>query len=173
MVRIYNLKGCKPCSTFIGALAANRLNTSKQRTKGFTLIELIVVIVILAIISIVAIPRFINIAGNARTSSIEGVGGAARSAAQLTKAQALVEGKDGTAGNDTLVIDGQNIKVNTALYPVTSGAAGVEGIGSAANISSPAPTCTATTCTWTLRTDCIAIYTASTGSVAITSTGCA
>ena len=46
-----------------------------NQQKGFTLIELVVVIVILGILGAIALPRFTNIAGDARGSVIQGVAG--------------------------------------------------------------------------------------------------
>ncbi len=52
------------------------MSTKKKNDKGFTLIELIIVIVILGIIAGVAVPKFIGLAGSAKTAAARGVGGA-------------------------------------------------------------------------------------------------
>ncbi len=49
-----------------------------MKKHGFTLIELIMVIVILGILAVVAIPRFFNLADQARTAAEQGVVGAVR-----------------------------------------------------------------------------------------------
>jgi MSHA pilin protein MshA len=52
----------------------------QKRTKGFTLIELVIVIVILGILAVVAIPKFIDLSGTANTAALNGVAGALSSA---------------------------------------------------------------------------------------------
>ncbi len=54
-----------------------------RRQNGFTLIELVVVIVILGILAVTAAPKFINLEGDARAAAVEGVAGAAASAASI------------------------------------------------------------------------------------------
>jgi MSHA pilin protein MshA len=50
-----------------------------MRTKGFTLIELVIVIVILGILAAVAIPKFIDLTTQAKQSSCKGALGGVRS----------------------------------------------------------------------------------------------
>lgn len=59
------------------------------RLSGFTLIEMVAVIIILAIMAATALPKFINLSGDARLSSINGLAGGLRSAAALAKSQWL------------------------------------------------------------------------------------
>ncbi|WP_330961426.1 type II secretion system protein [Photobacterium sp. 53610] len=51
------------------------MNECLNRQIGFTLIELIMVIVIVSILSVVAIPRYIQIANEARVAALQGVAG--------------------------------------------------------------------------------------------------
>jgi len=60
--------------------------------KGFTLIELIVVIVILGILAATAMPKFLDVASNARIASVTGAMGAMSSAATLAHSAQLIAG---------------------------------------------------------------------------------
>ena len=82
---------------------------NKQQA-GFTLIELISVIVILGILSAFALPRFANLEVQAREATIEGLGGAMRSAAALAHAVWLATGA--TTGSVVIQMDGSNVTVN-------------------------------------------------------------
>lgn len=63
-----------------------------KRNQGFTLIELIIVIVILGILAVTAAPRFLNFAGDARVSTLNGVRGALESAGALVYGKAVIAG---------------------------------------------------------------------------------
>lgn len=105
--------------------------SSADRQHGFSLIELIVVIVILAVIGVVAVPRYADMTTKARITYIESLADAFSVTMNLVKAKALLTGKDGTPGKDTVIVDGKEIKITPRLYPVTTGPnrQGGDGIG--------------------------------------------
>ncbi|MBC7004993.1 type II secretion system protein [Photobacterium sp. BZF1] len=94
-----------------------------KRQGGFTLIEMVVVIVILGILAVTAAPRFLNLQGDARASTLEGLKGAVNGAAGIVYGKAAVEGKEQVDGSsDTVTVDG-NVTVSFG-YP-TAEATGI------------------------------------------------
>jgi MSHA pilin protein MshA len=69
---------------------------STQDQGGFTLIELVVVITILGILAAFAVPRFASLEVQARTASVQALGGSIRSAAALSHSLWLSTGQTGT-----------------------------------------------------------------------------
>ena len=64
-----------------------------MRSRGFTLIELVIVIVILGIIAVTAAPKFINLSSNAQIASIKGVSAGLHHIVEMTKIQAHLQRK--------------------------------------------------------------------------------
>lgn len=142
-----------------------------KKVQGFTLIELVIVIVILGILSAVALPRFIDITSDARTASVDGIAGALRSAAALSKAQYVVNGNNAAA---TVTMDGQAVDVVTGDGRPDATATGIQvalqtfdgfGAAHAAGVSTFQPNNGGSA-------TCQATYTEATGTVATSTGGC-
>ena len=98
----------------------------KASQKGFTLIELVVVIVILGILAVTAAPKFIDLTGDAKASTIEAVRGSLNSAADMAHAKALiadtVDGDISVNGSTITLVNGYPNKtsINTLMDIDTS-----------------------------------------------------
>ncbi|WP_449287578.1 type II secretion system protein [Marinobacter sp. PE14] len=77
-----------------------------RKEKGFTLIELVMVIVILGILAAFALPRFADLGGDARSSSLQGLAGAMKSAASIAHSAQLASGS--TLGT-SVTLEGQTV----------------------------------------------------------------
>jgi len=63
-----------------------------KRTRGFTLIELIVVILILGILAAIAAPKFVDLTGQARVAALNGLRAAVSSASTLANGLQVAQG---------------------------------------------------------------------------------
>lgn len=97
-----------------------------KRQGGFTLIELVVVIVILGILAVTAAPRFLNLQGDARDASLQGLKGAMQGAAGIVYGKAAVAGVDSVPSGESISEGGTTVALVYG-YPAASSA----GIGNA------------------------------------------
>jgi MSHA pilin protein MshA len=127
------------------------------KSRGFTLIELVVVITILAILAAFAIPKFISLSTQARIATVNALAGTVRSGAALARSMAMA---GGTASSGTVTMEGAPVvllnfypdspatgipmAVNvSADFTYAPGASGAAGVWTAVNAPTPA-TCTVT-----------------------------
>lgn len=74
---------------------------NKAKQAGFTLIELIIVIVILGILAVTASPKFLDLQGDAKASTVEGLSASLKGAANIVYSKALIQGVAESAGQAT------------------------------------------------------------------------
>ncbi|MEL7290751.1 MAG: type II secretion system protein [Pseudomonadota bacterium] len=91
-----------------------------KRQGGFTLIELVVVIVILGILAVTAAPRFLNLQGDAREASLNGLRGAMQGAVGIVYGRSAIEGEERLPSATT------DDNITTAFGYPTANATGIE-----------------------------------------------
>ena len=89
-----------------------------KRTRGFTLIELIVVILVLGILAAIAAPKFVNLTGQARIAALNGLRAAVSSAVTLANALSVAQGN--TPGQP-VSIEGVNVLMTNGYPSQASG----------------------------------------------------
>ncbi len=143
-----------------------------KRQSGFTLIELVVVIVILGILAAVAVPKFVDLADEAREASVEGIAGGLRSTVVITRAAYMATGDN--AATTVTMSDGST--------PTVGAGTGIPA-GTAAGIGTALQTTEGYTVDYTTATavtfrptggsaTCQASYNGTTGVVTVTTTSC-
>lgn len=65
-----------------------------SKTKGFTLVELIIVIVVLGILAVTAAPSFFNFSSDARINVLKNIAAAIETAAEQSRMKAIIVGAE-------------------------------------------------------------------------------
>lgn len=100
-----------------------------KKQQGFTLIELVVVIVILGILAVTAAPKFMNLQGDARTSTLEGLKGAMKGAAGIVYGKAAIAGIESTSGAVSTGTGTQDVMTVNGYPTATSAGIGAALVG--------------------------------------------
>jgi MSHA pilin protein MshA len=112
------------------------------KSRGFTLIELVVVITILGILAAFAVPRFVALESQARLASVQALAGSVRSAAALAKGAAMASGTNPSS----ISMEGSTINLVNG-YPAATVANGI--VDALADSTGFAPTVASGTLTFT------------------------
>ena len=92
-----------------------------KRSAGFTLIELVIVIIILGILAVTAAPKFLNLRGDARVSTLKGMKAAMESASSLVYSKAVIQGTEGS-NPGTTKINSSTTETTAYGYPQATSA---------------------------------------------------
>ncbi len=88
-----------------------------KSSKGFTLIEIIAVLVVLGILAAIAVPKYVDLANDAKTKAAVGAVAAAKSALSMTYAQKLLS--TGSEPSEADIIPTTNCGVDQGDFTVT------------------------------------------------------
>jgi MSHA pilin protein MshA len=93
----------------------------RKHQSGFTLIELVIVIVILGILAVTAAPKFLDITGDAKAATLQGIKASLQTISTVTYSKSLIAGNDkvAAASTPTVAINGLTISLNYG-YPVST-----------------------------------------------------
>jgi MSHA pilin protein MshA len=80
-----------------------------KKSQGFTLVELVIVIVILGILAVTAAPKFLNLSGDAKASTLNAVKASIESANAQVYAKAIIAGQQNAPTYLTTVLPKVNL----------------------------------------------------------------